>query len=103
MKRFGLLPRIVVANLATFNSIFSAFLGFIVPFIIISFIVLGIAKPGQGSGRLLRISTAVAYLSTLVAGFIAFFVASNLLLKLIGGKESVELENPEDFFTRGLI
>ncbi|SDN99679.1 Na+/H+-dicarboxylate symporter [Psychrobacillus sp. OK028] len=120
MKRFGLLPRIVVAILAgvllglvvpkivvevmaTFNSIFSAFLGFIVPFIIIGFIVPGIAKLGKGSGRLLGISTGVAYLSTIVAGLIAFFVASNLLPMLIGGKESVKLENPEEFLIGGLF
>ena len=94
MKRFGLLPRIVVAIvagvllglvvpkivveiMATFNSIFSSFLGFIVPFIIIGFIVPGIAKLGKGSGRLLGISTGIAYFSTLVAGFFAFFIASN--------------------------
>lgn len=120
MKRFGLLPKIVVAIvagvllglvvpkivveiMATFNSIFSAFLGFVVPFIIIGFIVPGIAKLGKGSGRLLGISTGVAYLSTIVAGLIAFFVASNLLPKLIGGKESVELDNPEEFLIGGLF
>lgn len=120
MKRFGLLPRIVVAIvagvllglvvpkivveiMATYNSIFSSFLGFIVPFIIIGFIVPGIAKLGKGSGRLLGISTGIAYLSTLVAGFIAFFIASNLLPKLIGGKESVKLENPEEFLIGGLF
>lgn len=120
MKRFGLLPRIVIAIvfgvllglvvpkivveiMATFISIFSAFLGFIVPFIIIGFIVPGIAKLGKGSGRLLGISTGIAYLSTIVAGLIAFFVASNLLPKLIGGKESVKLENPEEFLIGGLF
>lgn len=120
MKRFGLLPRIVIAIvsgvllglvvpkivveiMATFNSIFSAFLGFIVPFIIIGFIVPGIAKLGKGSGRLLGISTGIAYLSTIVAGLISFFVASNLLPKLIGGKESVKLENPEEFLIGGLF
>lgn len=120
MKRFGLLPRILIAIvsgvllglvvpkivveiMATFNSIFSAFLGFIVPFIIIGFIVPGIAKLGKGSGRLLGISTGIAYLSTIVAGLIAFFVASNLLPKLIGGKESVKLENPEEFLIGGLF
>lgn len=120
MKRFGLLPRIVIAIvsgvllglvvpkivveiMATFNSIFSAFLGFIVPFIIIGFIVPGIAKLGKGSGRLLGISTGIAYLSTIVAGLITFFVASNLLPKLIGGKESVKLENPEEFLIGGLF
>ncbi|MEK4085010.1 dicarboxylate/amino acid:cation symporter [Psychrobacillus sp. FSL K6-1415] len=120
MKRFGLLPRIVIAIvfgvllglvvpkivveiMATFNSIFSAFLGFIVPFIIIGFIVPGIAKLGKGSGRLLGISTGIAYLSTIVAGLIAFFVASNLLPKFIGGKESVKLENPEEFLIGGLF
>lgn len=89
--------------MATFNSIFSAFLGFVVPFIIIGFIVPGIARLGKGSGRLLGISTGVAYLSTILAGLIAFFVASNFLPKLIGGKESVELDNPEGFLIGGLF
>ena len=120
MKRFGLLPRIVVAIvagvllglvvpkivveiMATFNSIFSSFLGFIVPFIIIGFIVPGIAKLGKGSGKLLGISTGIAYLSTIIAGLIAFIVASNLLPKFIDSKESVKLENPEEFLIGGLF
>ena len=120
MKRFGLLPRIVVAIvagvllglvvpkivveiMATFNSIFSSFLGFIVPFIIIGFIIPGIAKLGKGSGKLLGISTGIAYLSTIIAGLIAFFVASNLLPKFIDSKESVKLENPEEFLIGGLF
>jgi len=120
VKRFGLLPRIVVAIvagvllglvvpkivveiMATFNSIFSSFLGFIVPFIIIGFIVPGIAKLGKGSGKLLGISTGIAYLSTIIAGLIAFIVASNLLPKFIDSKESVKLENPEEFLIGGLF
>ena len=77
--KFGLLPRIIIAIafryfirvivpkyycrlMATFNSIFSAFLGFVVPFIIIAFIVPGIAQLGKGSGKLLGVSTAIAYI-----------------------------------------
>ena len=118
--KFGLLPRIIVAITlgvllglvvpklvveiaATFNGIFNGFLSFVVPFIIIAFIVPGIAQLGKGSGKLLGISTGVAYVSTLVAGVIAFFVSSNLLPSLIGGKEVMEIENPEEFLVSGLF
>ncbi|WP_313892911.1 dicarboxylate/amino acid:cation symporter [Psychrobacillus sp.] len=118
--KFGLLPRIIVAIglgillgsfvpkkvveiMATFNGIFNGFLGFIVPLIIIAFIVPGIAQLGKGSGKLLGLSTAIAYASTLLAGFIAFFVASNLLPKFIGGTESIEIDNPEEFLIGGLF
>ncbi|TQR18397.1 dicarboxylate/amino acid:cation symporter [Psychrobacillus vulpis] len=96
-------PKVIVEIMATFNSIFNGFLGFVVPLIIIAFIVPGIAQLGKGSGKLLGISTLIAYLSTLIAGFIAYFVASNLLPKLVGGTGSIELENPEEFLVGGLF
>jgi len=73
-----------VSLAATFNMIFGGFLNFIVPLIIIAFIAPGIAKLGRGSGRLLGLATGFAYLSTIVAGIIAFFAASTLLPGFIG-------------------
>ncbi|WP_342514778.1 dicarboxylate/amino acid:cation symporter [Sporosarcina sp. FSL K6-1522] len=68
---------------ATFNMIFGGFLNFIVPLIIIGFIAPGIAKLGKGSGKLLGLATAFAYISTIAAGILAFFVASTVLPGLI--------------------
>ena len=52
--------------------------------IIIAFIAPGIAKLGKGSGRLLGLATGFAYLSTIVAGIIAYFAATTLLPGFIG-------------------
>ena len=75
---------IFVGLAATFNMIFGGFLNFIVPLIIIGFIAPGIAKLGKGSGKLLGLATVFAYLSTIVAGILAFFVATAVLPGLIG-------------------
>lgn len=73
-----------VSLAATFNMIFGGFLNFIVPLIIIAFITPGIAKLGKGSGKLLGLATAFAYMSTVVAGIIAYFSATALLPGFIG-------------------
>jgi len=74
-----------VSLAATFNMIFGGFLNFIVPLIIIAFIAPGIAKLGKGSGKLLGIAALIAYASTIAAGILAYFTASTLLPKFIGG------------------
>ncbi|KHF38008.1 dicarboxylate/amino acid:cation symporter [Halalkalibacter okhensis] len=114
MKRFGLLPRIVLAIilgviigklapdwtvriLATFNDLFGNFLGFIIPLIIIGFIAPGIAQLGKGAGKLLGITAGIAYLSTITAGLLAFFATSIIypnILKVDGFLTS--FENPEE-------
>ncbi|PKP43336.1 MAG: sodium:proton antiporter [Bacteroidetes bacterium HGW-Bacteroidetes-10] len=68
-----ILPIPVVRVFVTFNSIFSNFLGFIIPLIILGLVAPGIADLGKGAGRLLGITTALAYGSTLLAGFFSYF------------------------------
>ena len=74
-----------VSLAATFNMLFGGFLNFIVPLIIIAFIAPGIAELGKGSGKLLGLATAFAYISTIAAGIMAYFVATTLLPRLIDG------------------
>ncbi|WP_243291115.1 dicarboxylate/amino acid:cation symporter [Bacillus sp. FJAT-47783] len=110
----GLLPRIILAIVlgvaigsvapqwlvklfSTFNGIFGSFLGFVIPLIIIGFIAPGIAEMGRGAGKMLGITTAVAYGSTIVAGLLAFFAGSAFLPSFISGNHLEELENPEEF------
>lgn len=69
----------VVRLAATFNMLFGGFLNFIVPLIIIAFIAPSIAKLGVGSGKLLGMSAAFAYGSTIIAGLLAFFAATTIL------------------------
>ncbi|MEV9641400.1 dicarboxylate/amino acid:cation symporter [Mammaliicoccus sciuri] len=68
---------------ATFNMLFGGFLNFIVPLIIIAFISPSIAKLGKGSGKLLGLSAAFAYGSTIIAGLLAYFTATALLPNFI--------------------
>ncbi|PID21056.1 sodium:proton antiporter [Sporosarcina sp. P3] len=68
---------------ATFNMLFGGFLNFVVPLIIIAFIAPSIAKLGAGSGKLLGMSAAFAYGSTVIAGLLAYFAATNILPNFI--------------------
>ncbi|MEZ0480163.1 dicarboxylate/amino acid:cation symporter [Planococcus sp. SSTMD024] len=118
--QFGLLPRIVLAIVlgvligsvapealvrvfATFTGIFGGFLNFIVPLIILGFIAPGIAKLGTGSGKLLGLATAVAYLSTVVAGVLAFTVASSILPNLMQGGSLNNLDDPANALASSFI
>ena len=53
----------------TFNAVFSNFLNFAIPLIIIGLVAPGIAELGRGAGRLLGLTALLAYLSTVLAGF----------------------------------
>ena len=69
--------------LTTFSELFGTFLSFIIPLIMIGFIVPGIASLGKNSGKALIITTILAYLSTITAGFLTFLVGKSLLPKLL--------------------
>ncbi|MDO5038337.1 dicarboxylate/amino acid:cation symporter [Clostridium sp.] len=120
MRNLGLIPKLILAIifglifgkfmpenfirlLATFNSIFGNFLGFIIPLIIIGFIVSGIADLGKSAGKMLGLTTLLAYLSTLLSGLLAFFVASNLFPKFVKESLSFTANNPEHSLLKPLF
>ncbi len=72
------LPANLLRVLITLSSLFGEFLNFIIPLMIIGFVVKGIAELSEGAGKLLGITALTAYCSTLIAGTIAYFVAKNL-------------------------
>ncbi|WP_055274833.1 dicarboxylate/amino acid:cation symporter [Clostridium disporicum] len=90
-----------VKILATFSGLFGNFLSFIIPLIIVGFIVPGIASLGSKSGKGLLITTIVAYLSTLLAGFAAYLIGAGILPKLISGSIALSEEGQtiEPYFT----
>ncbi len=109
MKKIGLLPKLVLGIiggivigitgiefltrvLVTFSGVFGNFLSYIVPLLIIAFVAPGIAELGDKAGRLLGITTGIAYLSTIIAGILAFFAASLILPSIIssGGQVAGE-------------
>ena len=66
--------RIVV----TASTIFSTFLSFVIPLMILAYVTMGIANLKSGAGRLLLVTVCLAYCSTLIAGSGSYFVASTL-------------------------
>lgn len=90
-----------VKILATFSGLFGNFLSFVIPLIIVGFIVPGIASLGSKSGKGLLITTIVAYLSTLLAGFAAYLIGAGILPKLISGSIALSEEGQtiEPYFT----
>lgn len=96
----GLLPRIIIAIalgillgnflpggmvrfFVTFNSIFSEFLNFSIPLIIVGLVTVAIADIGKGAGKLLLITALIAYGATLFSGFLSYFTGVTVFPHLI--------------------
>lgn len=93
--KIGLIPKLILAIIigilfgsfmpewfnrvvVTLSSIFSTFLSFIIPLMIVAYVTMGIANLRSGAGKLLIITVALAYVSTLIAGSASYFVSSSL-------------------------
>lgn len=71
------IPESVVRLFVTISTIFSSYLGFVIPLMIVTFVACGIAHLSSGgAGRLLGATVLVAYVSTLCAGIMAYVVDS---------------------------
>ncbi|QMS56838.1 dicarboxylate/amino acid:cation symporter [Glutamicibacter protophormiae] len=96
------LPEWFARVFMTFNGIFSQFLGFLIPLIIVGLVTPAIADLGRGAGKWLAVTAAIAYGSTIFAGLLAFLVAKSTYPWLLGGERTVNgLENPEDHALSG--
>lgn len=105
--RIGLLTRIVIAIIlgiaigtffpaplvrifVTFNGIFSEFLNFSIPLIILGLVTVAIADIGKGAGKMLLITALIAYFATLFSGFLSYFTGVTVFPSLI--EQGVPLE-----------
>ena len=124
-KKLGLLPRLIIAIvagilignltrsihlplpvqiLATFNGVFGNFLSFIIPLIILGFVIPGIADLGSDAGKLLAITAGIAYGSTLLAGTLAFVTDSIFFPFFLSSHADIfSHANPEDALLPGLF
>ena len=97
------LPLPAVRFFVTFNSIFSHFLQFLIPLIIIGLITPAISDIGKSAGKLLLITTLLAYGDTVFSGYLSYFTSSNIFPFLISHGEGVEkiaeFKGLEPFFT----
>lgn len=91
---------IPIRILMTFNSIFGNLLSFLIPLIIVGFIVPGIASLGNKSGKGLFITTLISYASTFLIGIITFFIGRSLLPKfIVSASLSTGSVNVDPYFT----
>lgn len=72
--------------IVTASSLFSMFLKFVIPMMILAFVTMGIADLTQGAGKLLGITAIISYASTLIAGSVSFFVANSLFMSFMDPK-----------------
>jgi Na+/H+-dicarboxylate symporter len=109
MKNFkiGLLGKIIIAIIAgigvglispdwviriflTFNGIFSQFLGFAIPLIILGLVTTAIADIGKGAGKMLLLTVAIAYGSTILAGTISYLTGAAVFPSMIDASSSLD-------------
>ena len=88
------LPQAVGRVFATFSALFSQFLTFAIPLIIIGLVTPAIADLGRGAGRWLGITTAIAYASTLFSGFLTYVVCAALFPRLLASTSLSGVEEP---------
>lgn len=96
-------PEWAIRVFATFNDLFGNFLSFVIPLIIIGFIVPGIGSLGRGAGKLLGLTALIAYASTILAGIAAFFIAKGLYPTLLKGQAAASLEDPSENLLKGYL
>ncbi|WP_294471485.1 dicarboxylate/amino acid:cation symporter [uncultured Bacteroides sp.] len=119
--KIGLLARIIIAIIlgiaigtvfpaplvrifVTFNGIFSEFLNFSIPLIILGLVTVAIADIGKGAGKMLLITALIAYGATLFSGFLSYFTGVTVFPSLIepGGvplEEISEAQGIVPYFT----
>lgn len=88
-------PQVLVQFFATINSIFSNLLNFIIPLLIVGLIAPAIAELGKGAGKLLAVTAALAYGSTIVAGIFSYGVSMAIFPTMLAGSDVRSLADPE--------
>ncbi|MBM6883491.1 dicarboxylate/amino acid:cation symporter [Bacteroides caecigallinarum] len=76
-------PALPVRIFVTFNGLFSEFLAFIIPLIIVGLVAPAIADIGKGAGKMLAVTALLAYGATLFSGFTSYAVGETFFPKLI--------------------
>lgn len=78
-------PACAIRALNSFGGTFAQFVKFIVPLIIIGLVTPAIAEAGRGAGRMLLVTIALAYASTIIAGAFGFCIADIVLPRVVSG------------------
>lgn len=79
----------------TFSTLFGQFLSFSIPLIIIGLVTPAIADLGKGAGHWLGLTAALAYASTMFAGFLTYGVCAYFFPKVLVG-QLTQVETPKE-------
>ena len=116
LSKIGLLPRVIIAIIlgvlcgtffpdwavrcfVTFNSIFSHFLSFLIPLIIVGLVTPAIADIGKGAGKLLLITALIAYGDTVFSGLLSYFTSTGIFPALIDRSQAAQAVATADDLT----
>lgn len=91
------IPDFLLQIPVTLSALFSQLLAFIIPLMIVGYVIKGISDLTDGAGKLLSLNVLLAYSNTLIGGFIAYFLASNLFPLFIDAsvRETVQTDGTE--------
>ena len=78
-----IVPGWMVRIFLTFNGIFSQFLGFAIPLIIVGLVTPAISDIGKTAGKMLLVTVAIAYGSTIFAGLVSYLTGAALFPGMI--------------------
>ena len=90
-----ILPSALGDVFVTFSTIFGQFLSFSIPLIIIGLVTPAIADLGKGAGHWLGLTAALAYASTMFAGFLTYGVCAYFFPKVLVG-QLTQVETPKE-------
>ena len=107
-KKLGLLPKLLIGIVigillgllgwtpimriyATITTLFGEFLRFMIPLIILGFLIPGITQIGKNAGKMVGLVAVFAYAMTLSAGVIAYFMTVALQGVIVAGVEKEQL------------
>lgn len=89
-------PAWLVRIFLTFNGIFSQFLGFAIPLIILGLVTTAIADMGKGAGKMLLLTVGIAYVSTVLAGVISYLTGAAWFPSMIDTGTSLDTMSAAD-------
>ena len=92
------MPGGIARIFVTFNALFSNFLSFSIPLIILGLVTPSIGDLGKGAGKLLAITAIIAYGSTIFSGIFTYFTGLAIFPHIIAeNSQLMAVENPGDF------
>ena len=97
-----IVPEWTVRIFLTFNGIFSQFLGFAIPLIIVGLVAPAISDIGRGAGKMLLVTVLIAYGSTIFAGLCSYLTGAAVFPSMISPGALNEIQTaaePLPFFS----